>query len=186
MLIGKNVELRPVTKPDLQNVYRWNNDEDITRLGSGSEFAYQINNPLEAIEAHYEQNLTQHNLLTHGYVFSVYEKESSQHIGKCDFRDINVITRSATIGLVIGEKDYWGKGYGMDIIMTLAKHLFYDLNMERIQLDTWSGNHQALRVYEKCGFQLEGRLRSNEFVNGEYYDTIMMGLLRSEFQPDLY
>ncbi|MFZ0368548.1 MAG: GNAT family protein [Halobacillus sp.] len=82
----------------------------------------------------------------------------------------------------MGERDYWGRGYGKDIIYTLLNHLFYTLNLERVQLDTWSGNHQALRLYEKAGFQLEGRLRRNEFVQGSYYDTILMGILKSEFE----
>ncbi|RDY66644.1 N-acetyltransferase [Halobacillus trueperi] len=82
----------------------------------------------------------------------------------------------------LGEREYWGRGYGSDIIQTLLKHLFYTLNLERVQLDTWSGNTHALRLYEKTGFQTEGRLRKNEYVDGAYYDTILMGMLRSEFK----
>lgn len=55
------------------------------------------------------------------------------------------------------------------------------MNLERIQLDTWSGNEAAVHCYEKCGFQIEGRLRNNEYVDGAFYDTVLMGLLREEF-----
>ncbi|KGX84311.1 GNAT family N-acetyltransferase [Pontibacillus marinus] len=182
MLKGNLVELRPVKEDDLRNIHKWNNNEEVTRLGSGTNFAYQINNPHEALKTYYQKNLSEHNLLDHGQVFSVYTSATNEHIGKCDYRDLNFITRTATIGLLIGEKEYWGRGYGQDIIQTLVNHLFNDLNLKRIQLDTWSGNNQAIRLYEKCGFQVEGRLRQNEFVNGTYYDTVLMGLLQEDVQ----
>ena len=183
MLKGRLVELRPVSRTDLPQLNKWNNDEELVTLGSGSNAVFQNNNPLEALEAHYAKNLTSHDDMKDGTVFSVYTKEG-QHIGKCDYRDINPITRSATIGLLIGEKDYWGRGYGKDIIQTLLHFLFNTLNLERVQLDTWSGNTQAVRCYEKCGFSIEGRLRSNEYVNGTYYDTIIMGILRENFSKE--
>jgi RimJ/RimL family protein N-acetyltransferase len=181
LLTGNLVKLKPVTKEDLKRVNEWNNDEELTFLGSGTDSALQNNNPLEKLEAHYENNLTNHHLWEHGRVFSVYTLASDTHIGKCDYRDINPITRAATIGLAIGDRSFWGKGYGPDIVHALTRHLFNTLNLERIQVDTWSGNTQAVRCYEKVGFQVEGRLRNNEFVNGSYYDTIIMGLLRSDY-----
>ncbi|MFC7322082.1 GNAT family N-acetyltransferase [Halobacillus campisalis] len=182
MLKGEIVELRPVSREDLAHLYRWANDEKLTQQGSGSSAALQNNNPKEAIEAHYENNLTSHDMWTHGKVFIVYTLATDEVIGKCDFRQVNPITRSAEIGLNIGERSFWGKGYGQDIIKTMLKHLFYTLNVRRVQLDTWSGNHQAIRLYEKCGFKHEGKLRQNEFIDGEYYDTVLMGLLREEYK----
>lgn len=182
MLKGNLVELRPVSKDDLHKIYQWANDEELTFLGSGSQSAIQNNNPQEAITAHYERNLTNHDLWEHGNVFIVYTISTKEPIGKCDYRNLNPITRCAEIGLSIGERDYWGKGYGKDIILTLLNHLFYTLNIQRVQLGTWSGNTQAVKLYEKCGFQIEGRLRKNEFVQGEYYDTVLMGILKEEFE----
>ncbi|WP_370458050.1 GNAT family N-acetyltransferase [Thalassobacillus sp. CUG 92003] len=82
----------------------------------------------------------------------------------------------------MGEREYWGRGYGRDVLQTLLHHLFNTLNIEHVQGETWSGNHQAIRFYEKAGFVHEGRLRRNEFVNGQYYDTILMGILKEEYQ----
>ncbi|SET64388.1 Protein N-acetyltransferase, RimJ/RimL family [Salinibacillus kushneri] len=180
MLKGKRIELRPVTKSDLVNQYKWRNDEEFAYLASGSNFYLYNNTPLETLEAFYEKNLTSVNEQD-GCVFSVYTLEDCKHIGKCDYRDVNMVTRTATIGLSIGEKDYWNKGYGTDILKVLIRHLFYNLNLRRIQLDTWSGNERAIRAYQKCGFRIEGRLKENEYVDGHYYDTVIMGLLRSEY-----
>ncbi|UOR10362.1 GNAT family N-acetyltransferase [Halobacillus amylolyticus] len=184
MLKGNLIELRPVSRKDLDKLFQWANDELLTTLGSGSESALQNNNPKEAIESKYEQNLLSHNLWSDGIVFIVYTLATEEPIGKCDYRSLNPITRTAEIGIKIGEREYWGKGYGQDIIQTLLHHLFYTLNIHRVQLDTWSGNTQAIRLYEKAGFQHEGQLRKNEYVNGAYYDTVLMGLLREEFSED--
>jgi RimJ/RimL family protein N-acetyltransferase len=64
----------------------------------------------------------------------------------------------------------------------LLVHLFDGLGYQRVELDTWSGNERAIRAYRACGFQIEGRLRRSELVDGMYYDTILMGLLREEWQ----
>lgn len=181
MLKGNLVELRPVSRDDLELLFHWANDEELTKLGHGSSSAYQNNNPKEDIEAFYEKNLTAQPLWEYGRVFMVYTLGTGEPIGKCDYHNLNPITRAAEVGLSIGEREYWGKGYGFDILKTMLKHLFQTLNLERVQLDTWSGNTQAIRLYEKAGFQPEGRLRRNEFVEGAYYDTILMGILRSEF-----
>lgn len=180
MLKGEKTELRPVTKEDLKNQYKWRNNEAIANLAAGSDSFQYNNTPLETMEAFYEKNLTTVDV-QQGCVFSVYTLTDGKHIGKCDYRDVNLVTRTATIGLSIGERDYWNQGYGSDVIHTLVRHLFNSLNLRRIQLDTWGGNQRAIKSYEKCGFEIEGRLRENEYVDGAYYDTIMMGLLRSSF-----
>ncbi|SFK37192.1 Protein N-acetyltransferase, RimJ/RimL family [Halobacillus dabanensis] len=181
MLKGNLFELRPVSREDLPYLFKWANDEELATLGHGSASAYQNNNPLEDIEAFYEKNLTAQPLWENGRVFMVYTVSTGVPIGKCHYGSLNPVVRSAEVGISIGEREYWGQGYGHDILNTLLKHLFYTLNLERVQLDTWSGNSQALRLYEKVGFRVEGRLRKNEYVQGAHYDTVLMGILRSEF-----
>lgn len=108
MLKGKFVELRPVTKDDLKDQYRWRNDEAFANLAAGAESAFYNNTPLETMEAFYEKNLISVDEKD-GCVFSVYTLQEGKHIGKCDYREVNMITRSAVIGLSIGEKDYRNK-----------------------------------------------------------------------------
>lgn len=103
-------------------------------------------------------------------------------IGTADYRDVDPVKRSCTVGITIGKKEYWGQGYGTDAMKVLVRFLFERLNLRRIQLDTWGGNGRAIRSYEKCGFVIEGRLRENEYVRGEYFDTVIMGLLRDDWE----
>lgn len=177
MLKGEKVELRSVTKADLQNQFKWRNEEGFASLAAGTDAFLYNNTPIEMMEKYYEKNLTTVDK-KEGCAFSVYTLAEGEHIGNCDYRDVNIVTRTATIGLSIGEKGYWNHGYGADVVRTLVRHLFNHLNLRRVQLDTWSGNDRAIRAYQKCGFEIEGRLKENEYVDGEYYDTVLMGLLR--------
>nr|MDA8228634.1 GNAT family protein [Desulfitobacterium hafniense] len=107
--------------------------------------------------------------------------EKNKAIGTLGFREVNVPARSATIYIVIGEQEYWNKGYGTDALTTFISFLFKQWNFHRLTLDTWDGNNRALKVYQKLGFQIEGRLREARYVLGEYRDAIVLGLLKKDF-----
>ncbi len=175
---GSLTQLRAVALEDMEDVYQWRNDDEVSLFAVG-------NSPLlthvsrEQVESTYE-TIVKMDRAENG-VFSILDLEG-RIIGIADYRDVNIITRSAVMGITIGDKAYWGKGYGSDAIKVMIRYLFQQLNMQRIQLDTWSGNARAIRAYEKCGFKVEGRLRQNEYVDGKYYDTVIMGLLRSEWE----
>jgi RimJ/RimL family protein N-acetyltransferase len=83
---------------------------------------------------------------------------------------------------MLGEKDCWGKGYGVEAIGLIAAHGFLMLNLNRIWLMVLDTNHRAIRAYVKAGFSKEGILRQNVFLGGGYHDTVVMGLLRSDWQ----
>ncbi|QRG67252.1 GNAT family N-acetyltransferase [Brevibacillus choshinensis] len=179
---GKLIELRPVTREDMERMYIWRNDHEAATWAAGSSLATYSNISLESLNAMYDENVRTAKLSDkfNRFIFSIYTLEGV-HIGNCDYRDVNPITRAATIGIGILDKEYWSKGYGTDTLQVLLRFLFLTLNLNRVQLDTWSGNARAIRAYEKCGFVVEGRLRQNEYVDGQYYDTVMMGLLREDF-----
>ncbi|MCA0986905.1 GNAT family N-acetyltransferase [Guptibacillus algicola] len=181
MMNGNLTRLRAVAFDDMEELFQWRNDEEVSLFAVG-------NSPLlthvsrEQVENTYETIISM-NRAENG-VFSILDLEG-RIIGIADYRDVNSITRSAVMGITIGDKAYWGKGYGSDAIRAMVRYLFLQLNLERIQLDTWSGNVRAIRSYEKCGFEVEGRLRQNEYVEGTYYDTVVMGLLRSEWEDTI-
>jgi RimJ/RimL family protein N-acetyltransferase len=90
--------------------------------------------------------------------------------------------RKAGLGIIIGEKEYWSKGYGSDAIVTLLRFAFHEMNLHRVQLSVHDGNDRAKACYRKCGFVEEGRLRQDRFARGRYIDTLIMGVLRDEFR----
>ena len=89
--------------------------------------------------------------------------------------------RHAELGVVIGEKAYWGQGYGSDAICTLLRFGFEEMNLHRIYLRVYEDNARGIRAYEKCGFCQEGRLREANFRQGRYHDELVMGILSHEF-----
>lgn len=182
MITGLKVELRPVSLEDFKRTYDWRNDEETAKLEAGTGYFRHSHVPLEKIESGYEKAIRDIDKREEGE-FSIYTIEDQpKHIGSIGYRELDIISRRCTVGIGIGEKDYWSKGFGTDAMKILIHYLFQTMNLNRIQLDTWSGNVQAIRSYEKCGFVREGQLRNDAFIDGKYYDTIVMGLLKEEFQ----
>lgn len=87
----------------------------------------------------------------------------------------------AWLGIFIGEREYWGKGYGSDAMRLLVAYGFSELNLRRITLGLHSYNERALKSYQKVGFQLEGRVRGEGMRDGVRYDSLYMGILREEW-----
>lgn len=85
------------------------------------------------------------------------------------------------VGIVIYEPQYWSGGYGTEALKLWIDHLFEVMPIHRIGLTTWSGNHRMMKVAEKLGMILEGRMRKCRQYNGEYYDSIKMGVLKEEW-----
>ena len=85
------------------------------------------------------------------------------------------------VGIVFHEGHNWGKGLGTRVLNLWISHLFQTFSIPRIGLTTWSGNARMMRVGEKIGMQQEARIRKVRFYDGNYYDSIRMGMLREEW-----
>lgn len=91
----------------------------------------------------------------------------------------------AWVGIGIGEREYWGKGYGTDAMRVILRYAFTELNLHRVSLGVFNYNQRAIRSYEKAGFKLEGRERQRLHRDGEYADVLNMGVLRTEWLAQL-
>ncbi|MCL9777179.1 GNAT family N-acetyltransferase [Vibrio methylphosphonaticus] len=90
-------------------------------------------------------------------------------------------TRWLEAGIVIYDKEYWGRGIGALAIPLWVSYLFENKELERVGLTTWSGNPRMMSLALKLGFQQEAILRKVRYYNGEYYDSVKYGVLRSEW-----
>ena len=104
-------------------------------------------------------------------------------IGQCALFNINAHAQSCELGITIGDKNYWGRGYGRESVALLVGYAFQHRNLRKVWLQVHAGNLRAVRAYAACGFQEEGRLRAHVWSNGQYEDLLIMGLLRTEWQP---
>jgi RimJ/RimL family protein N-acetyltransferase len=90
-------------------------------------------------------------------------------------------TRWLEMGIVIYSPEHWNGRLGTEALSLWIDYLFENLTIERVGLTTWSGNPRMIRCAEKLGMRLEGRMRKCRYYNGEYYDSIWMGILREEW-----
>jgi len=173
MLKGLKTWIRPIEEDDIDLIYQWYNDQEVNLWSSG---AWPLNT-LQSKDQIAEKFL---DGSPDTYRYAILD-ENELLIGTTGFKELNIPGRSATLYVVIGNKAYWGKGYGSDALITFVRFLFTQWNFHRISLDTWDENIRAIKAYEKVGFKIEGRQREARFVLGNYHDSILMGLLREEF-----
>jgi RimJ/RimL family protein N-acetyltransferase len=115
-------------------------------------------------------------------VIEATEGDSTRPIGNCGLHGIDSKDRNATFGIVIGEKDYWNRGYGTEAAGLLINYGFQQLNLHRISSYAFDFNERSIKLHKNLGFREEGRLRQATFKNGQYHDHVQFGLLREEWR----
>lgn len=173
---GSVVLLRPLERTDLNERYlSWLNDPEVTRYTETGMFP----STAEDLDNYYRGLTGSKN----DVILAVVDKKSGRHIGNVKLGPIHWIHRSATLGILIGEKEFWGKGVGLEATRLMVEYGFSRLNLHRIDLGLFAEHEVAVRCYEQAGFKVEGRMREDLFQGGEYKDRLWMGLLRSEYKP---
>jgi len=178
MLYGKRIRLRGNERSDIARFVEWLNDPEVRRYLSMSLPVSQ------AGEEQWFENMLKMPPEEQPLGIEIKEGEGWLLIGNCSIFKINWRIRSAEVGLFIGDKSKWNKGYGTEVMRLLLRHGFGTLNLNRIFLRVDSENKGGIRAYEKAGFILEGRLRAADFRDGRYYDELIMSVLRSEWKPE--
>lgn len=174
-LIGERIYLRRIEKGDLEgNYFQWLNDQDVTRWMQNGIFP----NSAESMLDYYQHTAVSRSEM----VLAIVLKEDDRHIGNIGLHNIHPIFHSAEIGILIGEKDIWGKGYGTEAISTLAAHAFRRMNLNRVSAGAVVQNIGSIRAFEKAGFSREGISRQIYYCEAQYVDCVQLGLLRCEWE----
>jgi RimJ/RimL family protein N-acetyltransferase len=170
MIYGEKTRLRRIEREDIPTFVRWFNDPEVRDY-------LTVYRPFSTAEEEkwFERHLEDQN----SEMFAI-ETADGVHIGNLGLHDINWRDRRVELGIVIGEKEYWGKGYGSDAIRTALHFAFEDMNLHRVYLRVREDNARGIGAYEKCGFQHEGRMREAIYSHARYYDEVLMGILRHE------
>ena len=175
-LVGAKCYLSPCRLEDAEKWTEWFNDLEVTiPLGDEAYTPSTLDGEKESIA-----NIVKGN----HHVFSIVELQTDMPIGRCMLFNIDQVNRAAMLGIVIGEKNYWGKGYGQDAIKLLLDYGFNLLNLNNIMLGTFSFNERAINCYRKVGFKEIGRRRQARIVGGKKYDTVLMDILAQEFESE--
>jgi RimJ/RimL family protein N-acetyltransferase len=170
MLQGEKVRLHSVDRENLPKFLGWVNDPEVTRF-------LMVDPPMgmEQEEAWFE-GIRDRDAM----IFTIHTMDG-EVIGNCGLEKISWRDRKATLGIMIGSKTHWDKGYGTDAVRTLLRYCFEELNLMRVCLICDQANVRAQRSYEKCGFVREGVMRAYRYKNGAYVDEVIMSILRPEW-----
>ena len=96
-------------------------------------------------------------------------------------KNVDFINRNAEIYIYIGDKQYWGNGYGSESVGKLVEFCFNELNMHRVYLQVFEYNERAIASYRKIGFETEGMMRESLYKNGKYHNKILMSIIKNKF-----
>ena len=158
---------------DLKLIEEWNVDSEYQRLlDAGAANRYNFKLTKEFFEKEIEGM----------HAFMIQKLDDDRKIGIIELEGFNWRVGSAWVGIGIGVRELWGKGYGTDAMRIILRYGFTMLNLNRIQLDVFSINQRAMASYEKAGFKHEGHLNGNLLKAGVRYDEVFMGILRREWE----
>jgi RimJ/RimL family protein N-acetyltransferase len=175
VIYGERIRLRATEHEDVKKFCVWVNDPQVTRYLS-------LYLPMSTVdEENWFERMTKRDQAEKTLVIEVRDGDGWKMIGNCGVFDIDSVNRSGELGIMIGEKDEWNKGFGTESMRLLVRHCFETLNLNRAYLRVYAENLRAKRSYEKAGFVEEGRLREAVYKHGKYDDVILMSVLRSEW-----
>ena len=176
LLLGPRLYLREVLATDVsENYCRWMNDPEVTRYLE-SRFHSQT---LEDIRAYVLQMQQSSDTL----FLAILLKEKDTQIGNIKLGPINPNHRFADIGILIGEKTHWGKGYATEAIRLLSQYAFEKLQIHRLTAGAYANNPGSWRAFEKAGFLREATEHKKWLCEGRHVDGICLSLLQSQGHP---
>ena len=172
MIIGNNIRLRTKRLADARDDYHWQTDHELTQLDATSppdvsfsqylsEYAFELSSPSSSRRE-----------------FAI-ETMDGKHIGNCVYYDVKWDKREAELGVMIGDRSYWDKGYGADAITTLLNHIFRQTNLERVYLKTLDWNMRAQKCFQKCSFKPYGNMARDG------YSFVLMEIHRKQWQEQV-
>jgi diamine N-acetyltransferase len=173
-VVGDKVALGPLRRDLLPLYTKWFNDFEVTRtLLRGWR-------PMtaEAEERWYERA----SAAEEGMNFTIWERATLRPIGNTGLMEVSHVDRTAEFGIVIGEKDCWGKGYGTEATMLMLDYGFSALNLHNVLLRVYAFNQRGIRAYARAGFREIGRRREAFRRGGRVEDVVYMDCLATEFK----
>jgi RimJ/RimL family protein N-acetyltransferase len=170
-LSGGRVVLRPLEREHLARCVKWFNDPDVT---------YFLGREQPLTMAEEERWFAEYRSKVDEEIYAI--EVDGNHIGNVGLHAIDRANRKASLGIVIGEKEYWSKGLGTDAMQTVLRYAFEGLRLHKVNLDVIDYNERAIRVYERCGFVKEGVRRDELWKRGTFVNLVRMSLLEGEFR----
>jgi len=169
MIAGKKIVLREKRLADARNDYTWKTDPELARLDAALQPAVSFHQYL----LDYASELRCSHFIRSNFAI---ETQDGKHIGNCGYYGVNETKGEAELGIMIGDRNYWDKGYGADAVTTLVNYIFRQTNLSRVYLKSLDWNTRAHKCFQKCGFAPCGHLVKDGF------DFVLMEIHRNQWQ----
>jgi len=175
-LVGDKIYLRPLEALDLEGPYlNWLNDYEVTRfMETGST---------PTTPASLQRYVDDVGRAPGTVMLAIVDKATGDHVGNIKLGPVHPLHRRADLGVMIGDKRCWNRGYGREAVALVVEYGFQRLNLHKITLGVYADNTAAIKIYERLGFVIEGTQRRHLFRDGDYHDRHIMGILRDEWKP---
>lgn len=170
MIPGNKINLREKRTSDAADDYAWQMDPELAELDASIVPQITYNQFLN----NYARELRSS---TRSKRFAIENKEG-KHIGNCAYYGIDDLNSEAEVGIMIGDREYWSRGYGEDAIKTLINHIFATTHLRRLHLKTLDWNARAQKCFLKCGFT------PFDYRDAEGYSFVIMQFTRQQWRTN--
>lgn len=178
LIYGERVVLRPYragfSQEELRRMHRWSRDRELLRWSGGSVLLlsfYEFRKAFQRELRRQDKHSRSFALLT----------DTDEFIGRLGYYHIDHHRREAELGIAIGERKYWGQGYGTDAVKTILTHIFQTTDLERVYLHTYAENERAQRAFQNAGFRKAGNRHKFSLERGSH-DEVEMEIYRDEWE----
>lgn len=171
-IVGERVALGPLRRDLVPLITRWTND-----LTARRNIGVPLPQTLEERSARYERDA----LGTDGVDFVVYDRAMWRPLGTVSLFNIDCRNGSADFGILIGEADARGQGYGTEATQLMLDYAFTALGLRNVGLTVAEWNVAGQRAYAKAGFKEFGRRRACRWMGGRWWDDVHMDAIATEF-----
>lgn len=167
------IYLRALELDDYKTSIHWRKDEEITKMVGGNKYY---------VSSEREKQWVQNAIFDNNkLVLAICLKENNKYIGNIMMQDVDIINRSCTLPIMIGDKQEWNKGYATEAVMMMMRFAFEERGMERIWVNILESNATSINTQKKCGLKLEGVMRNCVYKEGKFHNMVLLSILREEF-----
>lgn len=168
---GENIYLRLLSPNDVTEDYlNWMQDEKIIEFLESRWRIYSLDDLKNYVKTVNESSSS--------YMFGIFLKENNLHVGNIKIGNMDQIHRYADVGLIIGNRTAWGKGYGSEAIKLVTNYAFNQLNLNKIFAGIYSKNIGSYKAFLKAGYREVGKLEKHRYCDGEYIDEYLVEMVR--------
>lgn len=171
--MSERIYLRALEPDDYKVSIQWRKDDEIWDMLGGTK---------HFVSSAYEKQWVEKTIFDSKDIkLAICLKEDDRYIGNVYMTNIDQVRQSCHSHVLIGNKDYWGKGIAQEALRLFCDYMFKERNMHRIQAIVLESNIQSLKMHQKCGYRIEGLMRDSVFKEGKFQNQYILSLLGTDF-----